>query len=88
MKALFLAPVLLLAACASVPEERIRIVETKVPVPRACVPLSLEAKPAAYADADLSNGTPPDERYRLTAQANQERKSRLAKIEPVIAGCR
>lgn len=89
MKALFLTPVLLLAACASTGKEApVRTVEVKVPVRVACVPSDLAPKPAGYADDGLTRATPPDERYRATAQANEERKARLARVEPVIASCR
>ncbi|MFN3585206.1 hypothetical protein [Phenylobacterium sp.] len=89
MKALLLAPALLLAACATNrAEPEIRTVEVQVPVAKACVPADLPAKPSAYADDALDGTTPPDERYRLTATANQQRKARLARIEPVIAACR
>lgn len=89
MKALFLAPALFLAACATTnAEPEIRTVEVKVPVREACVPADLPPKPSSYADDALNAGTPPDERYKAIAVANQQRKARLARVEPVISGCR
>jgi hypothetical protein len=76
-----------LAACGTTREPEVRTVEVKVPVTRACVPSDLPTPPT-YADAALNGGSPPDERYRLTAQANQERKARLARTEPIITACR
>lgn len=78
----------LLAACQTVAEPKVRTVEVKVPVRVACVPADLPPKPAAFADDALTAGTPPDERYKAIAVANQERRARLARTEPIIAACR
>lgn len=77
-----------LAACQTTSEPRIVTKEVKVPVRVACVPADLPAKPTAYADDDLTATTPPDLRYKAIAAANQERKARLARTEPIIAACR
>lgn len=82
------AALVALAACGTTREPQIRTVEVKVPILQACVPADLPPKPAAYADDRLAATTPPDERYKAVATANQQRKARLARIEPVIAGCR
>jgi hypothetical protein len=79
---------LALAACASTSEPKIVIHEVKVPVTVACVPADLPAKPASYADDALTASTPADQRYIAIAGANQARKARLARIEPVIQSCR
>lgn len=76
-----------LAACATTREPPIRIVETKVEVAKPCVPPDVPPPPARYADENAAELTPED-RYLAVAQANQERKARLARVEPIIAGCR
>lgn len=77
-----------LAGCGTTAEPKVRTVTVQVPIARACVPNDLPPKPAAYADDALTAGTPPDERYKAIAAANQERKARLARTEPIIAACR
>ena len=87
----FLPPILLalyLGGCATAPEPRIITKEVLVPVVKACVPADLAPKPASYADDGLNSATAPDERYLATARANQERKARLARVEPVLESCR
>ena len=92
MKTLHYAPLALIslamAGCGTTAEPKVRAVEVKVPIRVACVPSDLPPKPAAYADDSLTGGTPPDERYKAVAIANQERKARLARTEPIIAACR
>lgn len=88
MRAAILLAALALAGCGTTAEPKVRTVEVKVPVARACVPADLPPKPAAYADDALTAGTPPDERYKAIATANQERRARLARTEPVIQACR
>ena len=78
---------LFLGGCSTTSEPAVRIVEVKVPIIRACVSPDVPAAPSAYADANASS-LPPDERYRVTAQANLERKARLARVEPVVQACR
>lgn len=89
MRALIAVAVVLplLCGCATKAEPQIRTVEVKVPVTRPCVAPDVPPPPR-YADGDLNSATPPDQRYLKTATANQERKARLARIEPVIAACR
>ena len=77
-----------LTACATTGEPKVITKSVLVPIARACVPSDLPPKPAAYADDSLTGGTPPDERYKAVAIANQERKARLARTEPIIAACR
>jgi hypothetical protein len=86
-RAAILVVALALSACATAPEPKIVTKEVKVPVPVSCVPKELPAAPT-YADGALRPTTPPDERYRLTAQANAERRARLALTEPILALCR
>lgn len=76
------------SACATAPEPKVRTVEVRIPIREACVPADLPAKPETYADERLDAGTPPETRYLAVATANQQRRARLARIEPVIAGCR
>jgi hypothetical protein len=90
MRALIaVAPLVLLAACGSLREPRTRTVEVKVPVRVACTPKGLPEAPAAYADDALpiAQDAAP-ERYRQIAAANEQRRARLALLEPVVAGCR
>lgn len=82
-----------LCACSSVPkpEPQVRTIEVKVPVREACAPGrdQLPNPPAGYADAGLSADVgDAAERYRRIATANEQRKARLALVEPVIAACR
>lgn len=79
-------PLLLLASCGSV-REPVRMVE--VPVRAACVPADFPPAPRLYADDNLP--TTPEaapERYRQIAAANEQRRARLAVVEPVVAACR
>ena len=78
---------LLVGACATAPAPKIITREVKIPVSSACVPHDLPAKPAHYADEAITDATSDDQFVILTAKANQERKKRLAEVEPVIAGC-
>lgn len=78
---------LVASACATTREPPVRIVETKVEVAKPCVPPDVPPPLARYADENAAELTPED-RYLAVAQANQERKARLARVEPIIAGCR
>lgn len=82
------ASALFLAACQTTAEPQIVTKEVFVPVVKPCVPNDTPQKPLSYADDDLTSTTPPDLRYKAIATANQARKARLARIEPIIAGCR
>lgn len=83
----FLILAAMLTGCATTSEPIIRTVTVKVPVREACVPPDVPPPPQAYADQHAA-AMSPDERYLATAKANLERKARLARLEPVIAGCR
>lgn len=81
--------VLAIGGCATPPEPKVRTVEVLVPIRAACVPPEVPPPPASYADDVLpTDPAAAAERYRLTAAASQQRKARLAILEPVIAGCR
>lgn len=82
------AAAVLLVGCETTKEPQVKTVEVKVPIRVACVPADLPPKPASYADADLTDGTPPDERYKAIATANKQRTARLARTEPIIDTCR
>lgn len=81
--------IILLAAsgCATTgaPEPKVVVKEVQVPVLRSCVPKDLP-EPGAYAD-DVP-GKDAAERFQKAAGANQQRKARLAVLEPVLAACR
>ena len=77
----------MLTGCATKAEPVVRTVEVRVPIREACVPPDVPGAPSRYADEGAAAMT-PDERYLATARANKERTARLARIEPVIAGCR
>lgn len=79
----------LLAACGSLREPRIRTVEVKIPVHVACTPKDFPEAPHAYSDDILPTAADAAaERYRQIAAANEERRARLALVEPVVVGCR
>jgi hypothetical protein len=84
---MLLASSLLLAACSTSREPELRTVEVIVPITRACVPADVP-RASAYADDALTDRTPPDERYKAIAIANEQRRARLARLEPIIASCR
>lgn len=88
MRGLIILAAMALASCSTTREPAVRMVEVKIPIVQACIPADLPPKPSAYADEKLTAGTPPDERYKAIATANQQRTVRLARVEPVIAGCR
>jgi hypothetical protein len=85
---LFFLALLLLSGCATPPEPKIQTVQVKVPVVRPCVPADTPKPPAHYADDAITDATPPDQFVILTAKANQERRKRLADVEPIISACR
>ena len=78
---------LAMSGCATTgaPEPKVVVKEVQVPVLRSCVPKDLP-EPGAYAD-DVP-GKDAAERFQKAAGANQQRKARLALIEPVLAACR
>lgn len=76
-----------LGGCATTAEPQIRTVEVKVPVRVACVPKDVPPAPTSYADENSSHMT-PEERYLAIARANQERRARLTRLEPVVELCR
>lgn len=67
------------------PKVVVKEVQVQVPVLRSCVPKDLPG-PGAYAD-DVP-GKDAAERFQKAAGANQQRKARLALIEPVLSLCR
>jgi len=77
-----------LGACATTAEPEVKTVTVNVPVRTPCVPADLPPPPERYADEGLDAATPPDQRYLKTAEANLQRRARLARVEPVIANCR
>lgn len=80
-----------LSACATpqAPEPIVKIVEVKVPVAIECVPKNLP-DPPRYVDTDeaLKKAAGAEDRFVLLAAGRIQRSQRLAKVEPVIAGCR
>ena len=78
---------LALSGCATTgaPEPKVTVKEVQVPVLRSCVPKDLP-EPGTYAD-DVP-GKDAAERFQKAAGANQQRKARLALIEPVLSLCR
>lgn len=78
---------LALAGCATTAEPVIRVVEVKTPIRVACIPPDVPPPPTVYADENSSHMT-PEERYLAIARANQERRARLSRIEPVVELCR
>lgn len=82
---------LYLAACATAPAEpKVRVVEAKVAVAASCVPKDKDpGPPKPYADASLPTGAEAvAQRFKFIAAANEQRKARLAVLEPVLAACR
>ena len=77
----------MLTGCETTREPEIRTVTVKVPLRIACVPADLPPPPTSYADENSSHMTPED-RYLAIAAGNQQRKARLARIEPVVDLCR
>ena len=71
------------------PEPVVRTVEIKVPVPVTCVPASL-GEPTGYVDTDeaLKSAAGPEDLFQLLAAGRIQRNQRLARVEPVIKGCR
>lgn len=69
-------------------EPRLTPVVAKVPIAVSCVPSTI-GPPPAYADAALPAGSAAlVDRYRLRGVASEQRKARLAVVEPIIAACR
>lgn len=80
----------LLAACATDGvglDPKVEIKEVPILAPVSCVPKDTP-QPGAYADANMASITDPVERMKARAGANQQRKARLAVVEPILAGCR
>lgn len=82
MKRLLMLGVLALGACAH---------DTPPPVyiTRSCVPDDVPGPPE-YADDDEAVDAAPGapQRLQLRLTANEQRKARLAVVEPVVRGCR
>lgn len=78
---------LAMSGCATTaaPEPKVVTKEVLVPVVRSCVPKDVP-EPGSYAD-DVP-GKDPAERFQKAAGANQQRKARLALIEPILSMCR
>ena len=86
MKYLIVGLALVLAGCETVPKEpRVVTRDVLVPVVRSCVPKDIP-EPGAYAD-DVP-GKDAAERFQKAAGANQQRKARLAILEPILKVCR
>jgi hypothetical protein len=62
--------------------------EVEIPIAAACVPKDTPPKPTAYADDGMAQMSDPVERTKARAAANQQRRARLAVLEPIIEGCR
>lgn len=78
---------LLMVACAT-DQGPPQTVTVQVPVVRPCVSADVPDAPATYADDGLDQVADPVERIQRRAAANQQRKARLAVIEPVVKSCR
>lgn len=84
-------PILFLAACGTVPAEpKVRVVEAKIAVASSCIPKDKDpGPPKAYADAVLPTGAEAvAQRFQFIAAANEQRKARLALLEPILPACR
>lgn len=82
---------LLASACATstLPEPVVNDVEVFIPVPVSCVPESVPpADPYADTNEALLDAEGVDERFRLLIVGREQRKARLAIVEPVLEGCR
>lgn len=80
-----------LAACGSVPAEpKVKIVESHIAVATSCIPRDKDpGPPKPYADANLPTAREAiAQRFQFIAAANEERKGRLAVLEPILAACR
>lgn len=89
MRFILAAAVLLLAGCETAPKRDARI-ETRmveVPIRESCIPATLPAAPP-YSDDDLKSEPDPAKRLLKVGAANQERRARLAALEPVVEACR
>lgn len=78
-----------LVGCASTPAEPvIRTVETKVPVPVACIPADFPGPPT-YPDtrAALQAAQSAEDRAQLRAAGWFPRDARLTALEGVVANC-
>lgn len=78
-----------LGACATPGklDPKVEIKDVPVAVAISCVPKDTPA-PGAYADDAIAQVQDPVERTKLRGAANQQRKARLAVIEPIVQGCR
>ena len=65
-----------------------RTVEVLVPVSKPCVDPATPQPPDSYSDDGVDQLGDPVERVRRRAAGLQERKARLAILEPVVAACR
>lgn len=79
------ACVLLLAGCAGhAPPIR----EVMVPIAAPCITKIIPEPPESYADDGLAQVKDPAERMKRVGAANQQRRSRLAILEPAVKACR
>ena len=81
----------ILAACATAPAEpKVKIVESHVAVATSCIPKDKDpGQPKPYADANLPTAQEAiAERFQFIAAANEQRKARLAVLEPILSACR
>lgn len=94
MKLLFLAPLLVLAGCATTknmppPEPILVVKEVVIPGPSVpCVPRSIGDAPS-YVDTKeaLVNAPEGAVRYQLLIAGRNQRIARLSELEPVVRGC-
>jgi hypothetical protein len=90
LRYLLIVGALALAGCSTVPAKSTspaipKVERFLVPVP--CV-TSETPEPGQYADDHVADMTDPVTRMTARAAANQQRKARLALLEPVIKACR
>jgi hypothetical protein len=83
------AAFLCLGGCASRPPSTIRTQLVDIAIHAPCTPADVPKAPAGYADDVVPKGAAGIvTRYRLGAEANAQRKARLAIVEPVVEACR
>lgn len=76
-----------LSGCASGPPIPAPPKEVVVEVIRPCIGSNVP-EPGSYADDGIKAVADPVERMKRRSAANEQRKGRLAIVEPAIAGCR
>lgn len=79
-----------LTACATTGKLDPKIVtkEVNVEIVKSCIPADFPEPAAAYADDNMAAVTDPVERITRRAAANQQRRARLAVVEPIVKICR